>query len=200
VGRLEGAVRIANPARAAVLVCHPQPLDGGTLHNPVVFHTDRELNRAGFTSLRFNFRGAGTSEGAHDRGEGEVGDVEAGMRWLRGIAPNLPLLLVGYSFGSWCALRYAVNDPAVAGVVAIGLPVRIYGADAARRLRRPLSVVQPELDEFGPPDEVRAALTGCDPPARLHVIDHGTHLLPGGAATAAEVVAREATALLFAGG
>lgn len=178
------------------MVCHPHPLDGGTLHNPVVFHADRELNGAGLTTLRFNFRGAGTSEGTHDRGEGELGDVEAAVSWLRGITPDLPLLLVGYSFGSWCALRYAMTDLAVVGVVAIGLPVRIYGVEAARRLHRPLAIVQPEQDEFGSPDEVRAALAGCEPPARVVVVDHATHLMPGAAATAAKLVAHEANALL----
>ena len=70
VGRLEAALRVASPARAAALVVHPHPLYGGTLHNPVVYHSDRELNRAGLTTLRVNLRGAGDSEGAHDEGRG----------------------------------------------------------------------------------------------------------------------------------
>ncbi|HVQ34470.1 MAG TPA: alpha/beta hydrolase, partial [Candidatus Bathyarchaeia archaeon] len=76
-GRLEAALRTADAPRAAVVLAHPHPLYGGTLHNPVIFHSDRELNRAGFATLRFNFRGVEGSEGFHDDAVGEVGDVAA---------------------------------------------------------------------------------------------------------------------------
>ena len=61
--------------RAPALVCHPHPLFGGTLHNKVVFQTAKALHARGFPVLRFNFRGAGLSEGVHDKGHGETGDV-----------------------------------------------------------------------------------------------------------------------------
>lgn len=76
------------------MLAHPHPLHGGTLHSPVIFHTDRELH-----------------------------DLAAVASWLRGIAPSVPLLLVGYSFGSLCSIRHALSDTRIAGVVAIGLPV-----------------------------------------------------------------------------
>ena len=67
----------ASPAMAAV-VCHPHPLFGGTMHNKVVFQVAKTLHGLGLPVLRFNFRGAGLSEGAHDKGKGEGGDVRAG--------------------------------------------------------------------------------------------------------------------------
>jgi alpha/beta superfamily hydrolase len=195
-GRLEAAMRVACPARAAAVVTHPHPLHGGTLHNPVVFHADRALHLAGVTTLRFNFRGVGESEGQHDDGRGEVDDVGTVVSWLRGIALGCPLLLVGYSFGSWCAIRHAVNDDAVAGLIAIGLPVRTYPFDELRQLRRPLTVVQGSADEFGSPDEVRRALAETHPPAELLVVVGASHLFPGLGSDAAELVVRGAESML----
>ncbi len=184
-GRLECALRVACPARAAAVLAHPHPLFGGTLHNPVVFHADRELHRAGWTTLRFNFRGVGTSEGSHDAGRGEVADLLAAVSWLRGVAAGVPLAIVGYSFGSWCGVREAVADPTVAAVGAIGMPVRSSGFEEVARLGRPLSVVQGSEDEFGSPDEVRRAVAGADPEARIHVVSGASHLFPGRAREAA---------------
>lgn len=178
-GRLEGALRMACPAKAAAVLTHPHPLYGGTLHNPVMFHSDRELNRAGFATLRFNFRGVGESEGMHDTGIGEVDDVGAAVSWLRGLLPGVPMLLVGYSFGSWCAIRYAVKDPKVAAVVAIGLPAKLYPLFEVQKLGRPLTVVQGSEDEVTSPDLVRPLLERARPEGRLVVIEGASHLFPG---------------------
>ena len=153
-GKLEGALRDAERPRATVVIAHPHPLYGGTLHNPVIFHVDRELNRAGMATLRFNFRGVQGSDGFHDEGRGEVRDVAAAAEWIRSRYPDPPLLLVGYSFGSRCCVSYALDDRAVAGVVAIGLPLRIWPFGDLAGLGRPFAVVQGTRDEFGPIGEV----------------------------------------------
>jgi alpha/beta superfamily hydrolase len=195
-GRLEAALRTACPARAAAVVAHPHPEHGGTLHNPVVFHADRELHRSGFTTLRFNFRGVGSSEGAYDGGPGEVDDVGAAVSWLRGVALDLPLFLVGFSFGAACSVRYAVRDDIVAAVIAIGLPVGRYPIPELSQLARPLAVVQADNDEFGSLEQVRQALTDTRPEGRLYVVDGTTHLFPQRAPDAALQVVRGAEAIL----
>ena len=187
-GKLECALRVAEQPRAAAVIAHPHPLYGGTLHNPVVFHTDRHLHQSGLTTLRFNFRGVERSEGYHDDGRGEVEDVAAAAAWLRGIAPGVPLVLVGYSFGSRCCLFHALGDPAVAAVVAIGLPVRIFDLSPIVDLARPLGVVQGSLDEYGSPDEVAPLIARIQPPGRLHVVEGAPHLFPGRAPEAAKLV------------
>ncbi len=191
-GRLEAALRVACPARAIAVVAHPHPEHGGTLHNPVVFHSERGLHRAGLTTLRFNFRGVGTSEGRHDEGRGEVDDLAAAASWLQGIARELPLLLVGYSFGAWCSIRHAVKDNGVAGLIAVGLPLRNYGFDELRQLRCPLAVIQGSDDEFGSPTEVEQALSGVAPPPTVQIIPDARHLFRG----TAHVVAEAARAML----
>src|ERR1043165_7951922 len=83
-GQLEALLNAGVPDAAyAALVCHPHPLYGGTLHNKVVFHAMKALNSFGFPVLRFNFRGAGRSDGEHDFGHGEQDDVRAALAWLR---------------------------------------------------------------------------------------------------------------------
>src|ERR1700674_3452332 len=99
-GREDGA----QPPLAAV-VCHPHPLFGGTLHNKVVYQTTKTLHRFGLPVLRFNFRGTGLSEGTHDEGRGEEEDVSAALDFLATEYPGAPILLAGFSFGSWVGLR-----------------------------------------------------------------------------------------------
>jgi uncharacterized protein len=187
-GRLECALRVACPARAAAVLAHPHPQYGGTLHNPVIYHADRRLHEAGFTSLRFNFRGVGSSDGVYDEGRGEVLDLAAAASWLRGVAGGVPLLLVGYSFGSWCAIRHAAENPSIAAVVAIGLPAREYRLPEVAGLHRPLAVVQGSEDEFGGPEEVRALLDRAHPQGELIVVPGATHLFPGRVPEAAAAV------------
>ncbi len=101
------------------------------------------------------------------------------------------MILVGYSFGAWCSIRYAARDRSVHAVIAIGLPTRTYAFDEIDRLGRPLVVVQGSEDEFGSLEEVRAVLERARPPAKLHIVEGGSHLFPGLARAAASRV-REA--------
>lgn len=187
-GKLEAAFRTATSPRGAAVIAHPHPLYGGTLGNPVVFHADRELNRAGLTTLRFNFRGVEGSDGIHDDGRGEIGDVAAAAGWLSALAPGTLLILVGYSFGARCVIAHAIADRTVAGVVAIGLPVRLYAFDDLPALGRPLAVVQGTNDEFGSIDEVEAVIARAAPPGRLYEIAGASHMFPGRASQAAQRV------------
>ncbi len=92
-GRLEALLNTGAPdARYAVLVCHPHPLGGGTMHNKVVYHAMKAFQSFGLPVLRFNFRGTGLSEGEHDHGRGEQDDVRAALDWLDNeLSPAYPL-------------------------------------------------------------------------------------------------------------
>jgi alpha/beta superfamily hydrolase len=184
-GRMEAALRVAAEPCATAVVAHPHPLHGGTLHNPVVFHAERELHEMGMTTLRFNFRGVGDSQGLHDDGRGEVEDLAAAASWIRGLCPDRPLLLAGYSFGSVCAVRLARREHSVRAVIAIGLPVRTYPFDEIAVLGKPLGVVQASDDEFGSPEEVRTVIDRARPRARLSIVEGTSHLFPKQARTAA---------------
>src|SRR5205085_10596511 len=82
-GKLEALLNVGKlDASHAAVVCHPHPMFGGTMHNKVVYHAMKALAGFGFPVLRFNFRGAGLSEGKHDEGRGEVEDVRAALDFL----------------------------------------------------------------------------------------------------------------------
>src|ERR1700761_1662516 len=135
-GRLEALLNEGQPdTQYAVLVCHPHPLHGGTIHNKVVYHAMKTFQSFGLPVLRFNFRGAGLSEGAHDHGRGERDDVRAALDWLHQ-RYALPVLVVGFSFGAHVALRVCCGDAdsprsgaRVPGFAALGLPVAAEGRD-----------------------------------------------------------------------
>ena len=101
-GRLEADYAAAGPV--AALLCHPHPMMGGTKDDMNLASLHEGLQASGVGTLRFNFRGAGLSEGAHDEGAGEVNDVMAAAGWLRNEAGCEKLLLAGYSFGGAMAL------------------------------------------------------------------------------------------------
>ena len=121
-GRLEALLNVGSAgATHAGLVCHPHPLFGGTMHNKVVFHAMRALHSFGFPVLRFNFRGAGLSEGVHDQGLGEQDDVRTALEWLKREF-SLPIVFAGFSFGTAIGMRVACPDPAVQAMVSLGTP------------------------------------------------------------------------------
>src|SRR5687767_9367230 len=89
-GAIEVVVDVPVPAdarRGVAIVCHPHPLHGGTMDNKVVTMVERALRELGFATLRFNFRGVGGTEGAHDDGEGETRDLVALAQWLADVRP-----------------------------------------------------------------------------------------------------------------
>src|SRR6266849_921507 len=123
VGKIEALLEEPETAlgREVCLVCHPHPLYGGTMHNKVVYRLARGLRRAGSIVMRFNFRGVGRSQGAHDQGDGELEDSRMLMDWLRSRYPGLPHAVAGFSFGSRVALRLGCALPATRRVIAVGL-------------------------------------------------------------------------------
>jgi alpha/beta superfamily hydrolase len=98
------------PSRGLAVVCHPHPLQGGTMDNKVVTTVARGLMQRGWRVVRFNYRGVGGSQGAWDDGRGEVDDALAVIAAHR--AAGEPLVLGGFSFGGYVALSAATKLPA----------------------------------------------------------------------------------------
>src|SRR5205085_10085563 len=102
-GRIECVVERPKPheaRRGIAVLAHPNPPDGGTMHNKVVTMAARALTECGIAAVRFNFRGVGQSEGAFDNGRGEVLDLLAVARWAQAVRPDGALWLAGFSVGS----------------------------------------------------------------------------------------------------
>jgi uncharacterized protein len=182
-GRIEALLNEGLPdAQYAAVVCHPHPLFGGTMHNKVVYHAMKAFQSCGLPVLRFNFRGAGLSEGAHDQGHGEGDDLRAALDWLQH-EYSRPILFAGFSFGSSVGLHTCCGDPRVKGIAALGLPVRAGGREYHYRFLANCS--QPKLfisgtnDEFGPQAEVEAAVAQAAQPARLVLVEGADHFFLG---------------------
>ena len=165
----------AGTPRAAALVCHPHPLHGGTMHNKVVHRVASVLHARGAATLRFNFRGVGRSAGRFDRGEGELEDARAALGWLRARLPGVPVIVAGFSFGSWVAARLAGLEPAVGTLVLVGPPVAAADFSVLRALTVPKLVVQGSRDEVCPPADLEAALPGWAPPRLLRMVEGAGH-------------------------
>lgn len=147
--------------RGAAVVCHPHPLHGGTMHTKAVYRAAQGLNEAGLATLRFNFRGVGTSTGSHDDGVGEQDDVRAALDWLEREYPHLPLIVGGFSFGSMVGLSVGAEEDRVVGLFGIGLPVDLddrYDYGYLATAGKPVLVVQGENDEFGSGQQVADVL------------------------------------------
>jgi uncharacterized protein len=183
-GRLEALLNAGLPdATHAALVCHPHPVYGGTLHNKIVFHTMKALNSFGFPVLRFNFRGAGLSEGEHGGGIGEGDDVRAALDWLEREF-TLPIIFAGFSFGAAVGLRVACPDERVTALIGLGLPVapiedRTYDFDFLRSCTKPKLFVSGARDQFGPPGKLEALVESLAQPKKLVRIDGGDHFFEG---------------------
>ena len=150
VGALEVAVDLppAHEARRGVAVLsHPNPPDGGTMHNKVVTMTARALAELGITAVRFNFRGVGRSEGEFDNGRGEVLDQLAVARWAITAHPDDALWLVGFSFGAWVALQAARQLP-VQQMITIAPPVGLRDFTGVLPPPCPWLLIQGESDEI----------------------------------------------------
>ena len=183
-GRLEAVLNTGRSgARYAALVAHPHPLGGGTMHNKVVYHTAKAFSSFGLPVLRFNFRGTGLSEGAHDDGRGEVEDVRAAVDWL--VAQyDLPVLFAGFSFGSYVGLRACCGDPRVHGLIGLGLPVRAAGRDYTYEFLSgcrdvPKLFISGDHDEFSPRGVLEAVLVSASEPKRIVWVEDADHFFAG---------------------
>ncbi len=183
-GRLEGLLNTGrDDAPSAVVVAHPHPLGGGTMHNKVVYHAAKAFSSFGLPVLRFNFRGTGLSEGAHDEGRGEVDDVRAALDWMTE-KYGKPLLFAGFSFGSHVGLRACCGDARVRGVVGLGLPVRAEGRDYTYGFLKDCGAV-PKLfvcgdhDQFAPRGVLEAVLVGAPAPKEIVWVPGADHFFAG---------------------
>lgn len=182
---LEAQFALAPAATAGVVACHPHPLYGGDMHNPVVVRVIEVCAALGLATLRFNFRGVGASTGAHDGGAGEERDVEAALTHLRGLmGPAAQLALIGYSFGATVSARLAGRqgtEPALAGLALVAPPMALVGDEpflALDRFPAPLLIVAGSRDEYCPAEGLER-LTRRLPNAAVSLIEGANHFFLG---------------------
>src|ERR1019366_1250342 len=160
IGTLDARVHVPAAPVRAVVICHPHPLYGGSMHSPVPLAIAKTLADQASDVVawaRFDFRGVGKSVGTYDDGRGEVDDARAVVAHLRGRAPGVPITVCGHSFGSWIGLRAAAADGGVERVLLIAPSTRFFDLwDDALRFVGPTTIFLGDEDEFCDIDEGRA--------------------------------------------
>ncbi len=180
-GRLEALLSTPKQAPTGLcVVCHPHPLFGGTMANKVVWTLGNAALKAGCRVLRFNFRGVGRSEGLFDDAQGETDDALAVAAALRATAPDLPLVIAGFSFGGHVALK-AASRTACAALVTIAPPMGRYlkTAEPPPHPRVPWLAVHSADDDTVAYAETRAAMTAYEPPPEFIHYDDAGHFFHG---------------------
>jgi len=169
--------------RPAAVICHPHPAYGGTMDNNVVLAITRALQETGHSTLRFNFRGVGKSEGSYSDGTGEVEDVRAAIRFVQSEIgdPDSPIVLAGYSFGSWVAANALIGDNTVSHLIMVAPPTSMFdismlSEDTTERARH---FIVGDRDQFCDLENLREIYKHLPEPKSMTVIPGSDHFLFG---------------------
>ncbi|MBS0012650.1 MAG: alpha/beta hydrolase [Desulfobacterales bacterium] len=176
---LEGALFPGND-RAAILA-HPHPLYGGNMDNLVICEIAAACRARGLTTLRFNFRGAGKSQGAYDQGTGEQKDLLAAVDHLRARGARA-IDLIGYSFGAWVLAHADIGEMSPGKMLMVAPPAAMMDFAGLRTCSRLQLVVTGSEDEIAPPAQVKKLLLRLNPAAQLRVISGADHFFSSGMA------------------
>ncbi len=163
----------------ATIVCHPHPVYGGTMHNKVVFRAAKTALELRLPALRFNFRGAGKSEGEFAEGIGEREDVHAALHYLEARFPAAPIVVIGFSFGAWVGLAAGAEDHRVSALVGLGFPAASEDFGFLRSSKKPKLVIQGTEDVYGPQEQIEALFLSLPEPKRLHWVEGADHFFTG---------------------
>ena len=159
----------------ALILCHPHPVYGGTMDSRIIYRAAKVAAGAGFSALRFNFRGVGKSTGLYDQGLGEKEDVAAAINWMEERYPGKPLAVLGYSFGAWVGLQVACSDSRIRAVVGIGLPLDMYNFDYLVDYPNPSLYIFGTRDEFCSPMNLENLIRRLPFVSKVHRIQGADH-------------------------
>ncbi len=162
--------------RGGIVVAHPHPLYGGDRTHPIVTSLTDAAAAAGYVALRFDFRGTGRSTGIHDKGTGEVNDMNAALAYVAAIIPiGTPLVAAGYSFGGAMALRS--NELRTSHRIGVAAPLAMLGPGVAPL--EPTLLIVPRHDQYTTPDQAAAGVATWPNPPTLEIIEGADHFLMG---------------------
>jgi uncharacterized protein len=156
-GRLEGRYQHGKLPNAPVaLLLHPHPQHGGTMNHKVVYALYHAFVRRGFSTLRFNFRGVGRSQGKFDNGQGELSDAAAALDWMQSFNPNASSCWVGgFSFGAWIGMQLLMRRPEIDGFISVAPPANAYDFTFLAPCPSSGLIVHGDADEIVAPESVQ---------------------------------------------
>jgi len=194
VGGLEAEFARVDDEVAVAVLCHPHPLYGGSMHDGVLAELDRAFAAVAVSTLRFNFRGVGRSEGEHDGGAGEIEDVIAAFRYAATLNPRV--FLGGYSFGAAAAVKAALTD-APAGLLLVAPPPALLGT-ATVPAAVPTRVIVGDRDDFVDVSALEDRFGGAGDGVHVEVLEGADHFFMG-AGDSLVAAARAAVGSLVSG-
>ena len=155
-GRLEGRYHHSKAPNAPVaVILHPHPERGGTMNNKVIITLYQTFVRRGFSTLRFNFRGVGRSQGVFDRGEGELSDAASALDWLQSYNPNAAACWVaGFNFGASIGMQLLMRRPEIESFISVAPPAHQYDFTFLAPCPSSGLIIQGQKDEQVPPEAV----------------------------------------------
>jgi alpha/beta superfamily hydrolase len=160
-------VSTADDPSAFVVLLHPHPNYGGDRFHPFVDGLFRQLPGVSVTAIRFDFSSA---HEARAREEAVAAIDQGADRW-----PELPAVLVGYSFGAGIAAT--VEDDRVSAWYLLTPPLAMLTKATICAVPRPKALVVPEYDQFSPPDAVAEEVAGWRPPTTVTTVPGADHFL-----------------------
>jgi alpha/beta superfamily hydrolase len=187
-GRVEGRLGKDNPDKG-VVITHPHPQYGGDMDNPVVGAIRNAYRQNGYTTLRFNFRGVGGSQGHFADGIGETQDVRAALSYLKDSGIN-QVDLAGYSFGAWVNANLIAQSSDIAGMVMVSPPVAFIEFKDINRIDCLKLIVSGSRDDIAPPDLINQMKPIWNPQTRFEIIDGADHFYWGYLDRLAEVLVK----------
>jgi alpha/beta superfamily hydrolase len=162
------------PGDKGVVITHPHPLYGGSMYNNVVESLVYAYKQAGYATLRFNFRGVGSSQGKYDDGQGEQEDVKAALHYLAEQGKNV-VDLAGYSFGAWVNALARPEGDIVHRMVMVSPPVAFLDFGPPQSIPQLRLVVAGSRDEIAPSELIKTILPNWNSSARLEIIEGADH-------------------------
>lgn len=165
------------PGAPAAVICHPHPQFGGSMNNNVVLGVETVLADAGFTTLRFNFRGVGLSKGTFSDGSGEQEDVIHAINFLAADTSVGSIHFVGYSFGAMVGLRAAIGDDRTASLTGIAPPTVMDSFDFLAENSKPLLAIAGSQDDFCDIQTLKPTIKSAG--GHLEILPGADHFLMG---------------------
>jgi len=164
--------------KKGVVVTHPHPLYGGDMYNLVVESIVHVYHMKGYSTLKFNFRGVGRSQGSYDNGLGEQKDVLSALSFLANMGMER-IDLAGYSFGSWVNAHAIQNDTLTKHMIMVSPPVGFMDFNSILTMDALKFVVTGNRDDIAPADVIEKMIATWNPNARFEVIDGADHYYGG---------------------
>lgn len=136
-----------------------------------------------FSALKINFRGVGKSAGTFDKGIGELTDAAVAIDWLQEHNPsNVPIWVVGFSFGAWVAMQLTMRRPEIVGFIALSLPATKYDFSFLSPCPVPGLIIQSSNDTISEESDVTELATWLLNSAKsdymeYNIIDDTNHFL-----------------------